>query len=70
MVNIAPYIAKVFSSLTPQFSVSINLSLQYVRLLHATEERVDIPYSQTQFGVVLMVDVAGTRRLSCLVFEG
>lgn len=30
-----------------------------MRLLHSGDEEVEIPYSHTQFGVVLMVDVAG-----------
>ncbi|KAI9008961.1 hypothetical protein CLU79DRAFT_891574 [Phycomyces nitens] len=42
---------------------------KYVRVLHSREESIEIPYSQTQFGVVLMVDVVGFSKLSTLASE-
>lgn len=44
----------------PDINVAITLIFQYVRALHADEDAPEIPYRQTQFGVVLMVDVVGT----------
>lgn len=43
------------------------LFCQYVRSLHADEDAPQIPYRQTQFGVVLMVDVVGKLTLITLV---
>ncbi|KAI9271789.1 hypothetical protein BDA99DRAFT_500982 [Phascolomyces articulosus] len=42
---------------------------KYVRSLHALHDHLDIPYSQTQFGVVLMVDVVGFSQLTTLATE-
>ncbi|GAA5811152.1 hypothetical protein MFLAVUS_004581 [Mucor flavus] len=39
---------------------------KYVRGLHANEESFKVPYSHTQFGVVLMVDVVGFSTLTTL----
>ncbi|KAG1227627.1 hypothetical protein G6F35_002544 [Rhizopus arrhizus] len=37
---------------------------KYVRALHANDEAMEVPYSHTQFGVVLMVDVVGFSSLT------
>ncbi|KAI8344260.1 hypothetical protein BC941DRAFT_408182 [Chlamydoabsidia padenii] len=42
---------------------------KYVRSLHACHDRIPIPYSHTQFGVVLMVDVVGFSALTTLATE-
>jgi hypothetical protein len=34
---------------------------KYVRALHGNVENIKVPYSQTQFGVVLMIDVVGKQ---------
>ncbi|KAL9542771.1 hypothetical protein PS6_009636 [Mucor atramentarius] len=39
---------------------------KYVRALHATDDSFNVPYSHTQFGVVLMVDVVGFSTLTTL----
>lgn len=39
---------------------------KYVRALHANDEPFAVPYSHTQFGVVLMVDVVGFSTLTTL----
>jgi hypothetical protein len=63
--NIAPYIAKVLRwkslrQLPEKKKLNAESSIpQYVRSLHAYEDAPEIPYRQTQFGVVLMVDVVG-----------
>lgn len=64
MFNIAPYLAKVNDICTCQLSKSSTNSMlffknQYVRALHVYDEPFEVPYSHTQFGVVLMVDVVG-----------
>jgi hypothetical protein len=40
-----------------------------VRSLHARCDKLQIPYSQSQFGVVLMVDVVGKKKVIKLLFE-
>ncbi|KAG1086495.1 hypothetical protein G6F42_020966 [Rhizopus arrhizus] len=42
---------------------------KYVRSLHARQEQLKIPYSQSQFGVVLMVDVVGFSALTTMAAE-
>ncbi|KAI8086018.1 uncharacterized protein BX664DRAFT_334708 [Halteromyces radiatus] len=42
---------------------------RYVRSLHACYDHIPIPYSHTQFGVVLMVDVVGFSALTTLATE-
>ncbi|KAG1464815.1 hypothetical protein G6F46_000496 [Rhizopus delemar] len=42
---------------------------KYVRSLHARCDKLQIPYSQSQFGVVLMVDVVGFSTLTTLAAE-
>jgi hypothetical protein len=34
---------------------------KYVRAIHGNVENIKVPYSQTQFGVVLMIDVVGKQ---------
>ncbi|KAI9478765.1 MAG: hypothetical protein EXX96DRAFT_572195 [Benjaminiella poitrasii] len=42
---------------------------KYVRSLYARHEHLEIPYSQSQFGVVLMVDVVGFSSLTTKAAE-
>ncbi|ORX50236.1 hypothetical protein DM01DRAFT_1409225 [Hesseltinella vesiculosa] len=42
---------------------------KYVRSLHAKDDRISIPYSKTQFGVVLMADVVGFSKLTTFANE-
>ncbi|CEG63430.1 hypothetical protein RMATCC62417_00573 [Rhizopus microsporus] len=42
---------------------------KYVRALHANDEGVKLPYSHTQFGVVLMVDIVGFSSLTTMAQE-
>ncbi|KAI8086298.1 uncharacterized protein BX664DRAFT_335464 [Halteromyces radiatus] len=42
---------------------------KFVRSLHDREENIEIPYSMTQFGVVLMADVVGFSKLTTLATE-
>ncbi|KAG0795990.1 hypothetical protein G6F22_004998 [Rhizopus arrhizus] len=42
---------------------------KYVRSLHARYDKLQIPYSQSQFGVVLMVDVVGFSALTTMATE-
>ncbi|CAO3629174.1 unnamed protein product [Cunninghamella blakesleeana] len=42
---------------------------KYARALHAKEDNIEIPYSDTQFGVVLMADVVGFSKLTTLATE-
>ncbi|GAN05696.1 hypothetical protein MAM1_0099c05170 [Mucor ambiguus] len=42
---------------------------KYVRSLHARQEQLKIPYSQSQFGVVLMVDIVGFSALTTIAAE-
>ncbi|KAL0095824.1 hypothetical protein F4703DRAFT_1826999 [Phycomyces blakesleeanus] len=42
---------------------------KYVRTLHAHHADLEIPYSHTQFGVVLMVDVVGFSSLTAMATE-
>ncbi|CAO3590801.1 unnamed protein product [Absidia cylindrospora] len=42
---------------------------KFVRTLHDREENIEIPYSMTQFGVVLMADVVGFSKLTTLATE-
>ncbi|KAI9307012.1 hypothetical protein BJ944DRAFT_228992 [Cunninghamella echinulata] len=42
---------------------------KYVRALHAREDNIEIPFSETQFGVVLMADVVGFSKLTTLATE-
>ncbi|KAI8336142.1 hypothetical protein BC941DRAFT_428418 [Chlamydoabsidia padenii] len=42
---------------------------RYIRSLHACHDNISIPYSHTQFGVVLMVDIVGFSALTTLATE-
>ncbi|KAI8331150.1 hypothetical protein BC941DRAFT_439130 [Chlamydoabsidia padenii] len=42
---------------------------KFVRSLHDREENIEIPYTMTQFGVVLMADVVGFSKLTTLATE-
>ncbi|KAI8343565.1 hypothetical protein BC941DRAFT_411733 [Chlamydoabsidia padenii] len=42
---------------------------KFVRSLHGCDENIEIPYSMTQFGVVLMADVVGFSKLTTLATE-
>ncbi|KAI7871605.1 hypothetical protein BDF14DRAFT_1762829 [Spinellus fusiger] len=42
---------------------------KYVRLLHSENDSIEIPYSETQFGVVVMVDIVGFSKLTTLASE-
>ncbi|KAG2182772.1 hypothetical protein INT44_005752, partial [Umbelopsis vinacea] len=60
--------ALFFETMPNTFNIAPYIA-KYVRALHADEDAPEIPYRQTQFGVVLMVDVVGFSTLTTLATQ-